>query len=1115
MGKLNLVFWNIEGFYKNIFNFDSDAIKFITNYEIICFTETFIVKDTVNVPDWLSNYTYFSSKASKFNVRGRPSGGLIIFVKNNIFKNVSKLFSDRFSIFIKIEIDFDTLVIGNVYWRPDDDTEICIQSLENTLLNINVDNLDGVILGGDWNARFGELNQFSSETFEGSNIFADRISLDLFTNTRGRKLINFMEENGFFVLNGRTVGDFPGQFTDVTARGASVVDTVWISFSMIDYVYNLKVISMPEFSSHLPVTLSLYNFNRLTYETTNNNDNVFTKIYLDLNDNTKESFSFLLSESENIYFNSDNVNQLYENFLFAFNTCAFQSGLLKTKRCNSVPTNIKNKIWYNKDCKEAKKFVRNNYFNLKKSNFSEDNYSRFNQSKKDYKELIKKTKKAYYSQTLEIISNTSNAKSFWEVINKLRPKNNAKNTIPLEDFAIYYRDFYSSRVLCEDTYFGNSVPTLDDEIDLSELQAVIKNCKNGKAAGTDHLSYEFFKLMPANWEHYLLNLYNCALNNSYIPDKWAEISFFHIFKKGDRNDPSCYRSIALINCVLKIFTAILTKRIIAWAEENGKLPEEQNGFRPGRGCSDNVFILLSIIALGMKQKKGTVYAAFIDFRRAFDLLIHSKLWAKLFALGLSAKLINILKHLYDKAEIILKDTNCEWRVDVSKGVLQGDSLSPLLFSLYISDLITFIESGSPYGVSINNDKEIVGLLYADDLLLVDLTCFGMNKKLRLLSQYCEVNSLEVNINKTKVVPFKRGRIKSNSNFYYNNQKLDVCSTFTYLGVFFSRSGVFSRAADDFVRKAQLASSKAREILIRSRSDAWSTKARLFNSLVSSTLLYLSETWAAMYTDKLEKVQQTYYKSIYQWPRHTPGYMVRLETGTRHIETEILKRMLRSWIRIHEMEPHRLPRLCLNKLINLDSSAGNNIKYNWVTQLKNKLNALGASNFVCISSVHLMKKELKNVLEKCNNHYLSKDINFTFNSSLNTFYRRISNLNCREIYLDERVNVNKHRIVSQLRLCRHNCFRIIYKGKLFYFDEESLCNYCNLNQPNNLSHFLLHCSIIQNYRFKFIHKYLKRDVNDLDNLEILLTITNVDHLNDLYYFTISSLKFFDLINAVSE
>ncbi|KAK9507000.1 hypothetical protein O3M35_008837 [Rhynocoris fuscipes] len=154
----------------------------------------------------------------------------------------------------------------------------------------------------------------------------------------------------------------------------------------------------------------------------------------------------------------------------------------------------------------------------------------------------------------------------------------------------------------------------------------------------------------------------------------------------------------------------------------------------------------------------------------------------------------------------------------------------------------------------------------------------------------------------------------------------------------------------------------------------------------------------------------------------------------------------------------------------------------------------------------MRKEIKNVLLKCNNHYLSKDVNSVFNSSFNTFYRKISNLNFRENYLNERVNINKQRIVSQLRFCRHNCFRIIYKGKLFYFDDESICNYCNLNQPNNLSHFLLHCSIIQNYRFKYTQKYLKNDANDLGNLEILLTITNVDHLNNLYFFTISSLKF---------
>ncbi|KAK9503419.1 hypothetical protein O3M35_009974 [Rhynocoris fuscipes] len=126
-------------------------------------------------------------------------------------------------------------------------------------------------------------------------------------------------------------------------------------------------------------------------------------------------------------------------------------------------------------------------------------------------------------------------------------------------------------------------------------------------------------------------------------------------------------------------------------------------------------------------------------------------------------------------------------------------------------------------------------------------------------------------------------------------------------------------------------------------------------------------------------------------------------------------MLKSWVKINEMEPHRLPRICLNRLIQLDSLPVNNMKFNWVTQLKNKLNVLGASDFLYINSVQEMRKEIKNVLLKCNNHYLSIDINSVFNSSFNTFYRKISNLNFRENYLDERVNINKQRIVSQLRL----------------------------------------------------------------------------------------------------
>ena len=78
----------------------------------------------------------------------------------------------------------------------------------------------------------------------------------------------------------------------------------------------------------------------------------------------------------------------------------------------------------------------------------------------------------------------------------------------------------------------------------------------------------------------------------------------------------------------------------------------------------------------------------------------------------------------------------------SIGVKQGEVLSPLLFNLFINDLVDAMNvSDSPS----LNDKEIPCLLYADDLVLISPSAEGLQKKLDALHQYCEQWHLGVNV----------------------------------------------------------------------------------------------------------------------------------------------------------------------------------------------------------------------------------------------------------------------------------------------------------------------------------------------------------------------------------
>lgn len=279
---------------------------------------------------------------------------------------------------------------------------------------------------------------------------------------------------------------------------------------------------------------------------------------------------------------------------------------------------------------------------------------------------------------------------------------------------------------------------------------MILSLKNSKAPGSDEISNEFYKDLTYDWIFFLYLFFNKIFETETPPDNWSKIYLKMLYKKRDREECLNYRGIALINCIAKIFTTIMNKRLESWAEKNKLLPESQSGFRRKRNCTDNIFSLIASVQLQLRLGKRKSYGIFVDYKGAFDLIPHNLLWIKLARIGVSSRMIRFLKNLYNKALIQVKlDKELTKGVRVIEGVLQGDSLSPLLFLLYISDIENFFRSRDLKGLNINGDTDILMLSYADDLIIFALSPVDIKKKLVTLEQYCNETNLSVNVKKNK------------------------------------------------------------------------------------------------------------------------------------------------------------------------------------------------------------------------------------------------------------------------------------------------------------------------------------------------------------------------------
>ena len=134
---------------------------------------------------------------------------------------------------------------------------------------------------------------------------------------------------------------------------------------------------------------------------------------------------------------------------------------------------------------------------------------------------------------------------------------------------------------------------------------------------------------------------------SVIPSIWRKGIINPIPKTStsDRRDPLNYRGITLTQACYKLYCSILKTRLDKWEAENTIISDNQNGFRKCRNTMDHISSLMILIETRKNQTKST-FAAFIDFRKAYDSVNRNKLFEKLRYNGIHGKMYNALKTIY-------------------------------------------------------------------------------------------------------------------------------------------------------------------------------------------------------------------------------------------------------------------------------------------------------------------------------------------------------------------------------------------------------------------------------------------------------------------------------------
>lgn len=471
---------------------------------------------------------------------------------------------------------------------------------------------------------------------------------------------------------------------------------------------------------------------------------------------------------------------------------------------------------------------------------------------KTVKKVIRKDKEAYYQTLCKEIEDEhvkGRPRAAYRKITQIRKKfqpltgmlKDNKGNILNETEQIkgrwkqYTEELYKKNAASQE---GEEPPLRHQEPDIleEEVVAAIKLLSNNKAPGCDNIPIELIKPSEATIS-VITKLCQKVWETGKWPRDWTRSIFIPIPKKGDTAECSTYRTIALIPHASKILLKIIQRRLQPYVER--ELPEEQAGFRKGRGTRDIIADVRRIME-SAKEYQKSLYMCFIDYNKAFDCVDHQKLWTILRNMGIPGHMISLIKNLYGEQEATVRTAygNTEW-FKVERGVRQGCILSPFLFNLYAETI--FRKAGLDEiddGIRIGG-RNVNNLRYADDTTLIAGTEEGLKNLLRAVNKESQSMGLLLNFKKTKVMTTDDNY--DQRTFDMDGDEIEVVNDFRLLG---SMINTKATSTEEVKQRIAIGKStmKSMDKIFKSKDISLPTKIRLVHSLIFSIVTYGSESW---------------------------------------------------------------------------------------------------------------------------------------------------------------------------------------------------------------------------------------------------------------------------------
>ena len=496
-------------------------------------------------------------------------------------------------------------------------------------------------------------------------------------------------------------------------------------------------------------------------------------------------------------------------------TCNFTNALLEVVGqsipSKSVRIRPYQPPWFNNTIR-YKIRIRKRLYRKAKRLQSQFYWSKFKAMRNEVVNLIRETKKTYYENLASKLTTNKKTQDWWNILKYFIKSDSEFHAQPMffindgvivsdvSEKANMLNDFFTSQSVIDDSNVhkqslpGPSIVMQDIVFTYDEVNSTLKSLPLGKASGPDGVDNRILKELADELSQPLCDLFNFSISEGIVPSIWKKAHVCAIFKGGDRSNVANYRPISLLSNIDKVMEKLVFKHIFNFLRDTNALTPFQSGFVPGDSTTNQLTYLYDHFIKALDQGKE-VRVVFFDIRKAFDRVWHAGLLDKLQSYGISSQLHKWFQSYLENRQqrVVLPGAESDWS-GVGAGVPQGSILGPLLFLIYINDIVAGLNSNIR--------------LFADDTslsMVIDnpvTDAAKINEDIAKISEWAGKWLVSFNQTKTESLILSRKVSKPyHPNLILNGQPINIVKSHKHLGLIISESGGWTNHIEFIIKKA--------------------------------------------------------------------------------------------------------------------------------------------------------------------------------------------------------------------------------------------------------------------------------------------------------------------------